>query len=488
MNGSENAYEAIIGLEVHVQLNTNTKIFCSCPNSFGAEPNTLVCPVCLGLPGVLPVINKKVVEYSIKTALALNCEVALFSVFARKNYFYPDLPKGYQISQFEEPLSENGFLEIELNGKTKSIGITRIHIEEDAGKQIHPEGDEKIKESKIDINRCGVPLIEIVSEPDIRTPFEAYLYLKKLKQVLSYLDVSDCNMEEGSLRCDANVSVRKKGAKIFGVKTEVKNLNSFKNVEKAIEFEIQRQKETVNKGGNITHDTLFWDAKNNRARLMRKKEFSDDYRYFPEPDLVPLRISKDRIDSIRKTLPELPDQKKIRLINQYSISQQNAAVLFELKEIADYFENCARHCKDYRTLSNWIVSDVLNVLNEQKIAINELKIMPKHLGTMIKLIENNTISGKIAKEVFEEMCISGTPPEDIVKRKNLVQVTDEQEITEIINEVLEENKDEVNRYLSGEEKLFGFFIGQVMKKTRGKANPQLVNKLMRDLLHSKKGK
>jgi len=488
MKNSSVEYEAVIGLEVHAQLNTRSKIFCGCPNSFGAEPNSLVCPVCLGMPGVLPVLNKKAVEYSIKAALALNCSVSLFSVFARKNYFYPDLPKGYQISQFEEPLSENGFLEIEINGTLKRIGIKRIHMEEDAGKQIHPEGDKEVIESKIDINRCGVPLIEVVSEPDIRSPEEAHLYLKKLKQVLSYLEISDCNMEEGSLRCDANVSVRAKGEKIFGTKTEVKNLNSFKNVERALAFEIKRQINTLAYGGKITHDTLYWDAKSNEARIMRKKEFSDDYRYFPEPDLIPLKIPSHWIQSIKTSLPELPNDKKNRLVNQYDIPPYNAEILIDSQELADYFEACTGHCKDSRTLSNWIIGDVLNILNERKINISEFNITPEHLGSMVALMENKTISGKIAKEVFEEMLKSGKSPVEIVKSKGLVQVSDEAAISEVIDTVLNEKGEELKRYLSGKEKLFGFFIGQVMKKTQGKANPQLLNKLLRTKLDKLKTK
>ncbi|RKY88749.1 Asp-tRNA(Asn)/Glu-tRNA(Gln) amidotransferase GatCAB subunit B [candidate division KSB1 bacterium] len=488
MTDSRNKYEAVIGLEVHAQLKTKSKIFCNCPNLFGKDPNTLVCPVCLGLPGVLPVLNKKAVEYSIKTALALKCRVAPFSIFARKNYFYPDLPKGYQISQFEEPLSENGYLEIEIDGNWKKIRIKRIHMEEDAGKLIHPEGDESVSESKIDINRCGVPLIEIVSEPDITTPVEAHLYLKKLKQVLSYLDISDCNMEEGSLRCDANVSIRKKGEKSLGVKTEVKNLNSFKNVEKALDFEINRQKKILEQGGHILQETLYWDARKNQAFIMRRKEYSDDYRYFPEPDLIPLKVSTEWIEKIRKTIPELPNEKKKRLIKQYNIPSYNAEILIDSKELADYFEKCTKFCSDYRTLSNWIIGDVLYILNEKKISITEFRIPPEFLGTMVKLIENKTISGKIAKEVFEEMLKTGKSPEDIVKTKNLIQLTDEDKISDIIETVLKENKEELEKYLNGKEKLFGFFIGQIMKKTRGKANPQIVNKLLKNKLDRLKEK
>ncbi|MFC1513572.1 Asp-tRNA(Asn)/Glu-tRNA(Gln) amidotransferase subunit GatB [candidate division KSB1 bacterium] len=479
-------YFPSIGLEVHVQLKTNTKIFCSCSNSFGNEQNSLVCPVCLGLPGVLPVLNNNVVELAIKTALAFNCTINQSSIFARKNYFYPDLPKGYQISQFEEPLSENGYLNIPENGSFKLIGITRIHLEEDAGKLLHPEGREGENESRIDINRCGVPLVEIVSEPDMTTPKEAFLYLTKLKQTLLYLGVSDCNMEEGSLRCDANVSVRPEGTEVLGVKTELKNLNSFKFVEKALDYEINRQISVLNEGGIIKQQTFGWDDERGSSVLMRTKEGSDDYRYFPEPDLIPLLIDDKWLNIIKSSIPELPYEKKNRFVEQYGLDEQKAELLITTADLADYFESVGKVYKDYNKSCNWIISEVLKVLNDKKISIKQFVVPPEEIGELLKLIKNGSISGKIAKDVFAEMVDKGENPEKIIKEKGLEQISDSNLINDEIDKILDQNKDKVNDYLSGKDKLFGFFVGQVMKATKGKANPGMVNKTLRDKLNNLK--
>ena len=475
-------YLPTIGLEVHVQLKTASKLFCSCANTFGAEPNSIVCPVCLGMPGVLPVLNKQAVELAVKTAIALQCTVHPVSIFARKNYFYPDLPKGYQISQFEEPLALNGKLDIPINGGWKTIGITRIHLEEDAGKSMHPEGREDVTYSRIDVNRCGIPLIEIVSEPDIASPAEAYQYLMRLKQTLLYLGVSDCNMEEGSLRCDANVSVRPEGTSQLGVKTELKNINSFKFVEKAMQNEIQRQTAVLESGGTIKQQTFGYNAARDTVVLMRTKEGSDDYRYFPEPDLIPLQINEEWIAEISQTIPELPRAKKERFISQYGLTEQNAEVLTTICELADYFEAAAQDYRDYRKLGNWILSEVLMVLNEKKISITEFPVQPKYVARLLELIDNNTISGKIAKEVFPEMVVSGESPEVIIRKKGLEQITDNSAIEQAVDSVLSRCQKEVEQYLGGKEKVFGFFVGEVMRETRGKANPALVNAIIKDKL------
>ena len=477
-------YIPTIGLEVHVQLRTESKIFCTCANAFGKEQNTTVCPVCLGLPGVLPVVNKAAIELAYKTAIALNCTVYPVSIFARKNYFYPDLPKGYQISQFEEPLSRNGNLDILVNGSRKKIGITRIHLEEDAGKSVHPEGREAVNESRIDINRCGIPLIEIVSEPDIESPAEAFEYLKRLKQALLYLGVSDCNMEEGSLRCDANVSVRLENTVELGVKTEIKNLNSFRYVEKAIEYEIDRQITLLTNGETIQQQTLAWDAAANTIVLMRTKEGSDDYRYFPEPDLIPVIVDEDWLQTIKNSIPELPRAKKERFVKQFSIPEKNAEVLTSTRELADYFEEAAIYTQEYKKLSNWILSEVLMVLNEKKITIKVFSLPPKNVAKLLELIEKGTISGKIAKEVFQEMVETGNHPNDIIKEKGLEQISDSASLDKVVDDVLTRHKIETTEYLNGKDKLFGFFIGQIMKATKGKANPEVVTIMLREKLRS----
>lgn len=481
MNSS---YEAVIGLEVHAQLLTDTKIFCGCSTKFGNDPNSNVCPVCLGHPGVLPVLNKKVVEFAILLGLATNCTINKQSIFARKNYFYPDLPKGYQISQYELPICENGYLEIiRKDSIKKKIGITRIHMEEDAGKSIHDLSAATL----VDVNRCGVPLLEIVSEPDIRTPEEAYLYLTKLKQILQYLKICDGNMEEGSLRCDVNISIRSEGSDKFGTKTEIKNLNSFRNVEKALEYEIKRQIDAIEDGEEIIQQTLIWNAEMNEAFPMRSKEEAHDYRYFPDPDLIPIIVDEHWQNELQSAIPELPDQKRNRFENTFSLPRYNAEVLTQTRDIADYYENVLLVTDDYKTASNWVMVEVLGAINQQKIEINEFTVKPEQLGKLINLIKNGTISGKIAKEIFPVMMEEQKDPEQIVREKNLLQISDENEIINVIKSVLEKNKDQVSSYLSGSEKVFGYLIGQIMKETKGKANPLIVNKLLKEKLDRMRG-
>ncbi|MCF8266692.1 MAG: Asp-tRNA(Asn)/Glu-tRNA(Gln) amidotransferase subunit GatB [Ignavibacteriales bacterium] len=471
-------YEVIIGLEVHAQLSTNTKLFCGCSAAFGAEPNTNICPVCLGHPGALPVLNKKAVDYTVLAGTALNCRINRHSVFARKNYFYPDLPKGYQISQFEEPFCENGFLEINIDGLEKKIGITRIHLEEDAGKSIHDQG----WETKLDLNRCGVPLIEIVSEPDLRSAREAYEYMFRLRQIVTYLGVCDGNMEEGSLRCDANVSLRPKGTKTFGTRTEIKNLNSFRHVEKAIEYEIGRQKDILENGGKIIQETLLWDSESGIVNPMRGKEESDDYRYFPDPDLLPVVISDEWHNNIISLMPELPAEKIRRYTLEYILPAYDAEVLTSSRETAEYFEAVIRTTKDYKSASNWIMTEVMRICNETKTSINNFPVNPESLARMINLISDGTISGKIAKDIFPIMVAEGKEPEQIIKEKNLIQISDSNEIERIINSIIEINQSSIEEFRSGKEKLFGFFVGQVMKETGGKANPKVVTEILKKKL------
>jgi len=472
-------YEAVIGLEVHAQLLTDTKIFCGCSTKFGNPPNSNVCPVCLGHPGVLPVMNKKVVEYTVLMGLAVNCSISEKSIFARKNYFYPDLPKGYQISQYEEPICGPGHIDVELkDGTVRRLGITRIHMEEDAGKSIHDQG----RETHVDVNRCGVPLMEIVSEPDMRSAEEAVLYLTKLRQILQYLGICDGNMEEGSFRCDANVSIRPKGESKLGTKAEIKNMNSFKNVEKAILFEIDRQIEIIEDGGKIVQETLLWDADLNEAFPMRSKEEAHDYRYFPDPDLMPVVVSNEWKNEIAKKLPELPDKRMERFISGYSLPRYDAGILTQSRHIADYFEQVALNTADYKAASNWVMGDVLKTLNEQKIDINGFSVSPQNLAKLINLIGNGTISGKIAKEVFPVMIEGNQDPEIIIKEKNLVQISDTSEIEKIIDAILGRSPKEVGEFLEGKEKVLGFFIGQIMRETKGKANPAIVNSILRSKL------
>jgi aspartyl-tRNA(Asn)/glutamyl-tRNA(Gln) amidotransferase subunit B len=479
-------YEPVIGLEVHAQLLTKSKAFCSCSTKFGNEPNSNVCPVCLGMPGVLPVLNKNHVEFIMKMGLATNSTIAPKSIFARKNYFYPDLPKGYQISQYEEPICMNGWLDVELkDGTTRRIGITRIHMEEDAGKSIHDQDTDTL----VDVNRCGVPLIEIVSEPDMHTPHEAYQYLSMIRQIVTYLGICDGNMEEGSLRCDANVSVRKKGETKLGTKLEVKNLNSFRFVEKALEYEITRQIEALENGEKIIQQTLLWDSDKGICIPMRSKEEAHDYRYFPDPDLVPVLVNQKWIDDIKTQLPELPTVRRNRYMNEFKLPKYDADILTGERELADYFDGIILNLKTkseetFKIASNWTMGDVLRVINDRHIAVSDFPVTPKNLSDMINLIIDGTISGKIAKDVFEEMLKTQETPKAIVEKKGLMQVSDESAIEKVIDEILANNQGQVEQYKSGKQQVFGFFVGQTMKAMKGKANPKVVNELLKKKLGS----
>jgi aspartyl-tRNA(Asn)/glutamyl-tRNA(Gln) amidotransferase subunit B len=476
-------YEVVIGLEVHVELKTKTKIFCSCPNEFGSEPNTNVCPRCLGLPGTLPVLNEKVLEYAIKAGLALNCEIAEFSKFDRKNYFYPDLTKAYQISQFDLPICEHGYLDIDVDGNHKRIGITRIHMEEDAGKLVH-EGDTiSVSDSSlVDYNRAGVPLIEIVSEPDMRSAEEAKAYLEKLKAYIEYTGVSDVKMEQGSLRCDANVSVRPFGQKEFGTRAEVKNLNSFRAVQKAIEYEVERQIELIEDGGKVVQETRTWDDAQGITLSLRGKEEANDYRYFPDPDLTPLIISKDYVEEIRKTIPELPDVKKERLISEMGLPEYDAGVITSSKGLATFFDHTVAIYPDAKKVCNWLMVEFCRLLNSESVEIENSQVTPEKLAALLKLVDDGKISGKIAKTVFEEMFISGKDPEAIVEEKGLVQISDEGALGAMIDKIIAENPKSVEDYKSGNKKALGFFVGKIMKETQGQANPGMVNKMLTERL------
>ena len=467
-------FETVIGLEVHVELKTESKIFSSAPNEFGAAPNTLTSVVELGYPGVLPVINKKAVEWAMKAAMALNCEINQETKFDRKNYFYPDNPKAYQISQFDKPIGENGWIEIEVNGEKKKIGITRLHLEEDAGKLTHSGRGYSL----VDLNRQGTPLIEIVSEPDIRTPEEAYAYLEKLKSIVQYTGVSDCKMEEGSLRCDANISLRPVGQEEFGTKTELKNLNSFAFVKNGLEYEEIRQAEVLSAGGVIEQETRRYDESSKSTILMRVKEGSDDYRYFPEPDLVELYIDDEWMERVRAEIPELPDARKKRYIEELGLPEYDASVLTVTKETSDFFEETVESGADAKQASNWIMGEVSGYLNAEQKELHEIALTPAGLAGMIKLIENGTISSKIAKTVFKELIEKGGDAETIVKEKGLVQISDEGALTKIIVEVISNNPQSVEDFKSGKGKAIGFLVGQVMKQTKGQANPQMVNKIL----------
>jgi aspartyl-tRNA(Asn)/glutamyl-tRNA(Gln) amidotransferase subunit B len=472
-------FEPVIGLEVHAQLKTKTKIFCACSTSFGAPPNTHTCPVCLGMPGVLPVLNKKVVDYTLRMALATNCTITRESRFARKNYFYPDLPKGYQISQYELPIAEHGFIDIEINGGLQRIGITRIHMEEDAGKLGH-DPDRPV--SMVDFNRTGVPLMEIVSEPDMRSADQAGAYLRQLRSIVRYLAICDGNLEEGSFRCDANVSIRPRGQEKLGTRTELKNLNSFKHVEKALLYEISRQKEALLDGGQIVQETRLWDPAKNKTTSMRGKEEAHDYRYFPDPDLLPLVIDSDWIQSVEKSLPELPDQRKQRFMKEFDLPSYDAGLLTSDRELADYFEACVRRFPHPKPVSNWVMGSLLGLLNAQDKTIAESPVSPEDLAQLLALIEKGVISGKIAKTVFDDMAQTGQPAKQIVEKKGLVQITDTDAIDHVVADIISNNPKEVEAYKKGRTKLLGFFVGQVMKKTRGKANPKLVNELLKKKL------
>ncbi|HTK82939.1 MAG TPA: Asp-tRNA(Asn)/Glu-tRNA(Gln) amidotransferase subunit GatB [Bacteroidota bacterium] len=479
-------YEPIIGLEVHAQLLTDSKAFCSCTTKFGNDPNSNVCPVCLGLPGVLPVLNKKVVDFAMRMGLVTGCTITPTSIFARKNYFYPDLPKGYQISQYEEPICAGGSVEIETDdGSRKRIGITRIHLEEDAGKSIHDIDIDTL----VDVNRCGVPLIEIVSEPDIRSAKEAYLYLYKIRQLVTYLGICDGNMEEGSLRCDANISVRKKGETKFGTKTEVKNMNSFRNVERAIEFEVHRQIRLLEEGERVHQETLLWDANLSIATPMRSKEEAHDYRYFPEPDLVPVVINETWINSVSSGLPEHPTSRRDRFVEEHHLPKYDADVLTAEKGYADYYEGVnnalgAPTKEKAKQVSNWVMTDVLRAVGESKVDIGDFPVSADRLAGLLRLINDGTISNKIARDVFAEMLASSDDANAIVERKGLVQLSDETAIEAVVAEILAKNSPQVEKYKAGNEKVFGFFVGEVMKATKGKANPGVVNAVLKKKLTS----
>jgi len=478
----ELTYEAVIGLEVHAQLLTASKIFCGCSTRFGEAPNSQTCPVCLGLPGVLPVLNKKAVEFAIRTALAVRGSIAAHSVFARKNYFYPDLPKDYQISQYELPLSTGGFVEINNNGMARRVRIRRVHLEEDAGKLLHAGTMDRAEYSLVDFNRCGVPLIEMVTEPDLRTPEAAAEFLKEFRAILQYLEVSQGNMEEGNLRCDANVSVRPTGTAELGVKTEVKNMNSFKNVQRALEYEIERQIRLLKSGQPIVQETHLWDATQGITLPMRGKEEAHDYRYFPEPDLVPLEISPAWVEEIAASLPEFPAERRQRFVQVYGLPEYDAAVLTASKALANFFEECTHRHRDVKLVSNWIMSELLGYLNREGKEITESPVTPAQLAGLLKLIQEGVISGKIAKVVFEEMYQTGKSPEAIIREKGLIQITDQEELGRIVDQVLAENPGPVSDFRGGKEKALTALVGAVMRATKGKANPQLVNDLLREKL------
>lgn len=480
-------FEPVIGLEVHVQINTKSKIFCGCPTTFGEEPNRNTCPICLGMPGVLPVLNREAVNLGLKTALATGCKINPLSRFSRKNYFYPDLPKGYQISQYELPLAERGSVCIKAGGKEKTIGITRIHLEEDAGKSIHGENLGDPASSYVDFNRTGVPLMEIVSEPEMHSPEEAREYLQNLKSILEYIEVSDCNMEEGSLRCDANISLRPAGQKELGTKTELKNMNSFRNVQRALEHEIERQTHLLQNGKAIVQGSRLWDAAKNETVSMREKEEAHDYRYFPEPDLPPVAVDQDWINRIEKTLPELPAAKRERFVSQYGIPEYDAGVLTASRSVAGYYERCVSLAGNPKIVSNWVMGDVLRVLKEKNMAVEQFSVTPECLASMIGMISSGTISGAIAKTVFEEMSATGKDPRAIVEEKGLAQVSDEKAIEEMVDAVLASHPGELETYKKGKETLFGFFVGQAMKAAKGKANPSLINKILKEKLARLKG-
>lgn len=479
------SYEAVIGLEVHAQLLTRTKIFCGCPTAFGSSPNTQVCPVCLGMPGVLPVLNRAAVEFSFKTALALGCEILPVSQFARKNYFYPDLPKGYQISQYELPVAQGGFVEIYTGGESRRIGLTRIHLEEDAGKLIHGENLGDPKASFVDLNRTGVPLLEIVSEPEIRSPEEARDYLISLRDILVYLGVCDGNMEQGSFRCDANVSLRPRGSTEFGVKAELKNMNSFRYVQKALEFEVSRQEALLSRGESVIQETRLFDPQRGVTVSMRRKEEAHDYRYFPEPDLVPLVTEPEWLERLRAGLPELPAAKRRRFVEKFGLPEYDAAVLTGSPDLADYFEATARLFPQPKIVSNWVMGGLLREMKGSERSFRECPVKPEALAALLSLIQGGKISGKMGKMVFEEMFRTGREAEVIVKEKGLSQVSGGAELEGVIDRVLAANPEQVQSYRGGKVKLFDFFVGQVMRATKGRASPEAARRLLKDKLDGK---
>jgi aspartyl-tRNA(Asn)/glutamyl-tRNA(Gln) amidotransferase subunit B len=476
----KNDYEAVIGLEVHIQLRTNTKAFCGCTTEFGSSPNMNTCPVCLGHPGALPTLNKNVVEFALKMGVATGCKVRPYSVFSRKNYFYPDLPKGYQISQYEDPICYDGAIEIDLPEGKKSIGITRIHMEEDAGKSIHDVDIDTL----VDLNRSGVALLEIVSEPDIRSANEAYHYLSQIRQIVMYLNVCDGNLEEGSLRCDANISVRKKGVEKFGTRTEVKNLNSFRNVERAIGYEIERQIELLESGGSVIQQTMLWDATVHQTKPMRTKEKAHDYRYFPEPDLVGVSIKKEWIEKVRENLPELPLARKQRFMSEIGLPQYDAGILVDQQSLGDYFELALTYLSEKtpdrsKLVSNWVMTEVMRILSERKIAADEIELPAKFIAEIADMLASEVISSKIAKEIFPEVVSNNVSPKELVERRGLAQVSDIGVIEKLVRSILNENTENIDKYKAGKTNLFGFFVSQVLKQTSGKANPKIVTEVLK---------
>ncbi len=472
-------YEVVIGLEVHAELSTKTKIYCGCSTEFGSAPNTHCCPVCTGMPGALPVLNEKVVEYAVRAGLATNCEIARESKQDRKNYFYPDTPRAYQISQFDLPLCAHGHLDVVVDGKEKTIGITRIHIEDDAGKLVH---DNYTGGTLVDLNRAGVPLIEIVSEPDMRSAEEAVAYVERLKGILEYIGVSDCKMQEGSLRADVNLSLRPVGQEKFGTRTETKNLNSFRAIARSIEFEIQRQKEILESGGKVYQETRRWDDEAGEGYAMRTKEEANDYRYFPEPDLMPIRLSEEYIKNIKDTLPELPESRKKRYIEELGLPEYDAGIITSSKTLSDFFESATKSCGNAKAVSNWIMTDIIRIAREKGIEYNELPFTPEQFAKLITLIDKGTISGSIAKKVFEEMVETGKEPEKIVEEKGLVQISDEGAIKEVVDKIIAANPQSVEDYKNGKDRALGFLVGQCMKEMKGKGNPQILNKLILEYL------
>ncbi len=473
-------YEVIIGLEVHAELSTKTKIYCGCSTEFGGDPNTHCCPVCTGMPGALPVLNEKVVEYAVRAGLATNCEIAKESKQDRKNYFYPDTPRAYQISQYDLPLCEHGHVDIKVNDTEKRIGITRIHIEDDAGKLVH---DAYTGGTLVDLNRAGVPLIEIVSEPDMRSAEEAVAYVEKLKGILEYIGVSDCKMQEGSLRADVNLSIRPAGQEKFGTRTETKNLNSFRSIARCIEFEIARQKEVLEAGGVILQETRRWDDETGEGYAMRTKENANDYRYFPEPDLMPIRLSDEYIQNIKDTLPELPESRRERYINEIGLPEYDAGIITSSKHLSDFFEQATAICKNAKAVSNWIMTDIIRIAKEKGVEYNELPFTAENLAKLIMLIDKGTISSAIAKKVFEEMTETGANPEKIVEEKGLVQISDEGAIKEVVDKIIAANPQSVADYKAGKDRALGFLVGQCMKEMKGKGNPQILNKFILEYLN-----
>ena len=471
---SRENYEVIIGLEVHSELSTKTKIFCSCPTTFGAAPNTQTCPICMAMPGTLPVLNEKVVEYAVKAGLATNCEISRNSKNDRKNYFYPDLPKAYQISQYDQPLCEHGYVEIETKEGKKKIGLTRIHIEEDAGKLNH---DEFAGGSLVDLNRAGVPLIEIVSEPDLRSSEEVEAYLRKLKSILEYIEVSDCKMQEGSFRADVNVSVRKKGDTKLGTRTEMKNMNSFRSITRAIEYEVDRQIDVIEEGGKVEQETLRWDDVSGKTFSMRDKEDAQDYRYFPDPDLVAIKLSEEYIQNIKESLPELPESRKKRYLQEYELSEKDANIITASKYLSDLFEGAIEVCNNPKAVNNWIISDISRILNETEMEPIEIPFDSKQLGKLVILIDKGTISSSIGKKVLEELFENPRDPEEIIKEKGWIQISDEGAIKEVVLKVLEANPQSIADYKAGKDRALGFLVGQAMKETKGKANPKMLNQM-----------